>query len=275
MSLKYIHQIWYQGSNKIPEKYSEYRKTWTKYNPNVQIIVWDEKNILNLIKQQFPEYYSWFQSLPLRIQKIDTAKLFILVAYGGAYVDMDMESLKPLNEIYDSKRVVIGEIGLSGFEQFLLKLVFKLKRPEINNGIILAPPNHPFLIWYLKCLKNTLPREPTLLEKMYQELYILTTVGPISLTLAVEEYPRAEELITVLPPDLLEPQVSPDDCSINSELYEKSYVIHHHQMTWASNFIKYGWAIRTNFRRYWWFIILILVFLVILVFLCCLTIRFS
>ena len=50
MFQKYIHQIWYQGINNIPNKYIEYRKTWINNYSEYQFKIWDKNKIEKFIK---------------------------------------------------------------------------------------------------------------------------------------------------------------------------------------------------------------------------------
>lgn len=247
--MNYIHQIWFQGKDHIPEKFMPYRKSWEKYHPNTTILLWDEEKILNLISSKFPRYLRWFQSLPLMIQKIDIAKYFILWYYGGAYVDMDMEALKSIDPIYDSKRIVAGEIGQSLLEYGVFKII-GCSYPLINNGIIFSPPRHSFWERYINRLTNIIS-DMTNFEKAVSTFYVMKTSGPISFTKALHEL-TTDKLI--LPPKYLEP--APFEEQINDE----QFILHHHTLSWtdAKNIMKF-W----NWIQKWWILILIIIIFIL------------
>ena len=113
---KIIHQIWFQGEDKLPDKHRSYKKTWIKHNPNWKYILWSEKSIRQLIKSKYDKYYQIYEKLPLLIQKVDMAKYFIVYTYGGIYVDMDMKCLKSLDDITKThgkgKQVLLSQINI-------------------------------------------------------------------------------------------------------------------------------------------------------------------
>lgn len=164
------------------------------------------------------------------IQKIDVAKCLILNIYGGIYVDMDIECIKSLNEIYDDKYIVVGEIGMKSIENFFLKKFLRINRALINNGIIFSPKRHKFWDFYIPFLKKSININPQLLEKMINELYVAVTTGPANLSKGIEIYPYKDQ-IKVMESKYLEPEL------VNSGTKsDNAYIIHHHTLTWCSSF---------------------------------------
>ena len=47
---KIIHQIWWQGIDKLPDKYVKYSNSWVKYHPYWTITYWDKNNIFTFFK---------------------------------------------------------------------------------------------------------------------------------------------------------------------------------------------------------------------------------
>lgn len=45
-----IHQIWWQGQDKIPEHYHKLVQSWKDLHPGTRYILWDEKMITSLIE---------------------------------------------------------------------------------------------------------------------------------------------------------------------------------------------------------------------------------
>ena len=229
--MDYIHQIWYQGIDQVPEKYTGYRQTLRDLHPGTTIMVWDNDRVLQLLREEYPEYLAWYQKLPLMIQQIDVAKYFILNVYGGVYVDMDIRALKPLYELYNLEKIVIGEIGISSLEQLITNITFDYA--PINNGIIFSPPRHPFWPRYLQDLDRII-KKYDIISGIFPDFYVLATTGPIHFTRALYTLTPRNTII-VLPPKYLEPQVLYDG---NDEMYADSYIIHDHDMSWASSIVR-------------------------------------
>jgi len=89
-----LHQIWV-GSEKIPEKYEENSVKMKILNRNLKYQFWDnERAIL-----EFPEIKKYLDIDCPGVYISDFLRLKILNKYGGWYVDLGFESLKPLSEI--------------------------------------------------------------------------------------------------------------------------------------------------------------------------------
>lgn len=91
---KLIHRIWLDKNDPLenavlPERYDKYITVWKKYNSDFIHKIWSGKQILELIKQYFPEYVSFYLGLTPFIKKCDFARFVIVYVYGGFYCDID------------------------------------------------------------------------------------------------------------------------------------------------------------------------------------------
>lgn len=122
---KYIHYFWFGGSE-LPKKSKCYIESWKKYFPDFEIKRWDESNFdvgCNKYVRQAYEDGKWaFVS--------DYARFFILEKFGGLYLDVDVEVIKPFGELleYDA---------FAGFET----------KQYVNPGLALwsKEPGHPVI----------------------------------------------------------------------------------------------------------------------------------
>lgn len=91
---KIIHYCWF-GNNPMPKNYSQWMVSWKKYCPDYEIIRWDENNYDFSWSQYMREAYEnkkWaFVS--------DVARLDVVYAHGGIYLDTDVELIKPLDDL--------------------------------------------------------------------------------------------------------------------------------------------------------------------------------
>ena len=101
---KRIHYIWF-GGNPLPQEARDCIASWEKYCPDFEIVRWDETNFdlkQNSYIQEAYEAEKWaFVS--------DYARLWVLVNYGGVYMDTDVELLKPIDPMLRHR-------AFSGFE---------------------------------------------------------------------------------------------------------------------------------------------------------------
>ena len=93
---KKIHYCWFGGGEQ-DEKTKACIASWKKYLTDYEIIEWNENNFDVNINQFVSEAYNakkWaFVS--------DYARLWVLMKYGGIYLDADVEVLKPFDNLLD------------------------------------------------------------------------------------------------------------------------------------------------------------------------------
>jgi len=100
---KTIHYIWL-GSKEIPEKQQTFIRKWHELHPDWEIIKWNEENF-------DCESHSWVKSAIERKNwalAADFIRSYVLLNYGGVYLDTDIELLKPLNNLIAENDFFIG-----------------------------------------------------------------------------------------------------------------------------------------------------------------------
>ena len=101
---KIIHYIWL-GKGETPKVFDKCLASWKKYCPDWEIKRWDESN-LNIdlcpyVREAYDARKFAFAS--------DVLRLDVLNRFGGVYLDVDVELLKPIDEFLD-------EYAFTGFE---------------------------------------------------------------------------------------------------------------------------------------------------------------
>jgi mannosyltransferase OCH1-like enzyme len=129
---KVIHYIWI-GNNKEPEIFQHSLKSWKKHCPDYKIMCWDESNIDFNISNYTKETY-----INKKYGHVgDYYRLWILYNYGGIYLDVDVELLKPIDHLlsYDSffsfqdhKRINLG----NGFGSIRANRLLKIMIDEYD-----------------------------------------------------------------------------------------------------------------------------------------------
>lgn len=91
---KKIHYCWF-GRNELPEKAKKCIASWKKYCPDFEIIEWNEDN--------FDVYQNPYTAYTYENKKYaflsDYARLLILYQEGGFYFDVDVEIVRPIDEL--------------------------------------------------------------------------------------------------------------------------------------------------------------------------------
>lgn len=139
---KIIHYIWYQGEHKMPQKYIKHINKWKLLHPAFVFMFWDKKSIKKLTAN-----YSFLKNYWKRqkmISRIDIAKLLILDIYGGVYIDVDIELIKPIDDLLKVS-LVLSKYDITTIE-YIACYVLNIDgfyRTNINNAFIAASKSHP------------------------------------------------------------------------------------------------------------------------------------
>ena len=174
---KSIHQSW--KSSTLPEIYSLLASSWSKTHPHWNYILWTDKDNRNLVKDHYPWFLETYDLFHLEIFRIDSVRYLYMHRYGGVYSDLDAESLKPLDEFFntDSFKIIFGYMGKDRYF-----------RHGIPNAFLGATkPGHPFwlfiirqiMIEYLDYRNSLIFRIPLFAEyltgpvQLYESLYRL------------------------------------------------------------------------------------------------------
>ncbi len=91
---KVIHTFWF-ADNPMPQKYRDCLRSWEKYAPDMEIKIWN----MHTYKPQDCLFYQ--QALQLRQWAFasDYARADVLRRYGGVYMDLDVEMLRPIDDL--------------------------------------------------------------------------------------------------------------------------------------------------------------------------------
>lgn len=240
---KIIHQIWFQGQNRIPEHLIDYQKSWIEKNKDYNYMFWDETSIKNLI-DTLDVYWikRTYNDLSLMIQKIDFAKYIILYYIGGIYIDMDMKCLKPLDTLLNlpvikDKKVILSNLTYDFVQRivFLLSGNFNIKN-LVNNGVIMCEAKHEIM---LNTMKYVYKNRNNFFKNKSNFLYIFYSTGPLVLSNALIDYTN-ENLyksneIEILHQSYFEGcdlgQIKENNCVIP----EKAIGMHYYEGSWNSN----------------------------------------
>jgi len=158
---KIIHFIWI-GSN-VPDKYMANINTYIDNNPEYEIWIWHDDNILlantpvldtNLHKYKYKYKYK-FQNIN-QIQfvndfginkmekwagKADIIRYEIIYKYGGMYIDVDSKSVKTFDNNFNNSFVCIETSG---------------KYNNIQNAQFCFNQKNPFLEFVISCLQENI-----------------------------------------------------------------------------------------------------------------------
>jgi hypothetical protein len=140
---KVIFQTW-KVRQPLPANYHYWSQSFAAHNPGHQHILWDDADNRDFIARDFPWFLSCYDSFPREIFRADMVRACFLYRFGGLYVDMDTECLRPVDEALGEGDVILGTMGSDqGFNH------------AIPNAIMASKPRQ--LFWLL-AIANAIER---------------------------------------------------------------------------------------------------------------------
>jgi hypothetical protein len=210
-----IHQIWWQGVEKLPAQYQRYRQGWMRLHPDWRFEFWDEPRCRAFMRNHYPGFAEMFDRYPLDIQRMDSVRYFILNEHGGVYLDCDMECYKPIDSLVEGKAFLLSKT-----------MIF-------NNAVIGSSAFHPFWTTMFEMLRLNV--EPPGLWDRSRSLYAAESCGPGLFNRAVrsQDLPH-QPAVQLCPGFYFEPGV-PSEWQgkvSRSSGRSQSYAVHHMHMGW-------------------------------------------
>ncbi|GAB5366342.1 hypothetical protein AAMO2058_001135800 [Amorphochlora amoebiformis] len=94
-----VHQTW--KSRKMPRCLEVIRQSWIKTNPGWEIRLWDDEQIDKFCSNHLsPKAAERYRELS-GVQRSDVWRILCLYELGGVYADVDLESLRPLDHLFN------------------------------------------------------------------------------------------------------------------------------------------------------------------------------
>ena len=202
-----IHAIWFSGEP-MPELYLKCLESWKKYAPDYEIKIWD-------MQTYKPDHCLFFeQAIGDRNWSFasDYARADLLRRYGGVYMDLDVEMLRPIDDL-------LCNDAYMSFES--------LDRIECGSGMG-ARPGHPIM--------------QEICESYEERPYFKAdgtwdnSTCPVRYTQVIEKHGLKKDGgfqqvddITIYPFEVLTCKSFDTGIVYNTEL---SYTVHHHNGSW-------------------------------------------
>ena len=208
---KTIHYCWF-GGKPLPSIAKKCIKSWRKYMPDFEIKEWNESNYDVRKVSYMQEAYECKKFAFVS----DYARFDIINEYGGIYLDIDVEIIKPLDELLE------GNESFSGFEN---------EKGQVNAGLILASQANNLI------LRETL--------EMYDQATFLDAERRADLTTVVVRFtnilerhgllPQNEiqrlDHMTIYPVEYFNPM---ETDNFQVRITENTYTIHHFNASWTT-----------------------------------------
>jgi inositol phosphorylceramide mannosyltransferase catalytic subunit len=181
-----IHQSW--KNKELPAKFKMWQKSWIERNPGWRYKLWTDEDNHQLMITHFPWFNETYFSFPHNIMRADSARYMYMYKHGGVYADLDMECLRPMDELLGGHRAVLAQMGKDATAP-----------NSIPNAFMASEPGHSFwieVLWYIMAL-----------QKRGQETQAVKLTGPDMLKRVLDTYwrPLQLDMLTVLEPWMIYP----------------------------------------------------------------------
>lgn len=168
-----IHLIFLRKDETFPQLFEECKRKTHEDHPSWNIRLYNEDDASLILKSYLPEYVESYNRFTHNVQKADFLRIALVYLYGGFYMDLDMLSLKPLDDLREHTLVLAEEKTIGKEEQAALSLKYHLR---IANYMFGGIPKHPFLLKMM----NKMAHRASLTIRSQQD--ILDITGPGLLT---------------------------------------------------------------------------------------------
>ena len=233
---KIIHMTC-KNKHNMSDFYKQNYNSWKRYHEHNgwEIRLYDDSDLFNFFETHYPSIYeNIVKTYDKIIYKVDIFKILVLNKIGGVYVDMDVECLKPIDDLIQnpSNKVVFGygpyEHNNGPYKNIKL----------IECAIMMSEPNHAF--WNNYVIPSLKP------QKSCGGHAVLCT-GPVFITNNVEKYNKENNTndINVMEPMYFYPVNNQNKSRIPNNLIKKtqemlknhtfpkeSYCVHYFDGAW-------------------------------------------
>ncbi|MDX3229813.1 glycosyltransferase [Streptomyces sp. ME19-01-6] len=215
-----IHQTW--KNKDVPHEWRDWSESWRRHHPDWEYRLWTDADNHAFLE----EHYAWFlpvyDGYPEPIKRADAIRYFLLDHFGGLYVDMDFECLRPMTELFAGKELILGlepeaHVRLPWNRRSGLRRI-------VCNAFMASRPGHPF--W---------PHVHRQLVGAHTSPGPLDATGPFFLTRAVDSAPK-DCSITILGAETVYPKLS----ACATELFgppdvdpDRAHAVHHWSSSWT------------------------------------------
>ncbi len=165
-----IHQTW--KDQDVPERFLEAQRSWREVHPEWEYRFWTDEDLETLVRERAPELMLLHERYPEAIQRVDAARYVILREFGGAYIDLDVQCLRPLDPLLEAE-VVLARTTPFG----------------VSNQFMLSVEQHSLFQYAV----DSLPRAFAKWGRVWpRHVRVLTTAGPLFMTGRLKEHGTQE-----------------------------------------------------------------------------------
>lgn len=249
-----IHQIWFQGADRVPAKYHTNMQRLRDLNPGWRHRVWSDPELRAACQAVSPLAATAYMLSTAMHQKIDLGRMCVLYLHGGISVDVDAEPLRPLDSLpglTDIDRLAVTQIPYGSLETLVsMQECIEIRGgqwcAQVNNACLLSPPRDPGLLHVIQHCAALIARTDPSQHSQYS--LVNATTGPKEVGRALTTLPSAD-MVWVLPDKYFEPCLMLEEagCQPGPET-----ILHHKgDQSWIPAHHRAAGMITGHLKRYW------------------------
>lgn len=158
----------------IPDHWKSSPESIKRLHPNWDYYLLDEEENRNFVAHYFPDFLHYYDNYPYPIQRVDAIRYLRQYVHGGLYIDLDMEVLKPLDDLLLEKEDLVF-LQSEKFFNYITNPFFYCRKPK-----------HPFWLKVIDEMKHPPPW-----WALTKHFIVMTTTGPLMLSRAYQKWCHA------------------------------------------------------------------------------------
>ena len=180
---RYFHQIWLNYT-KMPKRWDYMIRSSIKINKDIVYKLWSNHDVEDLLSREYPWFLRTYREYAYPVQRTDAARYFILLSYGGLYMDMDIRTKVDFLHIIEKQRASKHDCVVPQTAPF-----------GVSNDVMMCKAGSPFMEYVTSQLRD------------YNRWYVLPfltimlSTGPLFLTRVLSTY-YSPESVYILPHEL-------------------------------------------------------------------------
>jgi len=96
-------------------------QSWKNQFPTFEYKFWNDAQIDELVRTEYPDYWEMYQNFPIHIMKIDFVRLCFMHKFGGIYADLDVFCYQNFySELKESVYLLENPMGNDPIENSLM-----------------------------------------------------------------------------------------------------------------------------------------------------------
>ena len=194
---KIIFQTW--KTYDVPDNWKYGQKTVKEKNKDWKYVLLSDEDNLKIVKKYFPDFLPYYINFKYNIQRADAIRYMVLYLYGGVYLDLDYQAIKPFGSIFLEKGKEVGLIKSSNID-------------FMTNSFLCSHKGSKF---WLECIEEM--KKPSKWWYLTKHFEIMCSTGPMMIN---RLYKRNRDNVQIL-----EINVPCDACNIDNCPYNKKYFL--------------------------------------------------